>query len=607
MPHTALGSLDLQTLAARYRNRETTPGDVLASVVARILADDDPAVFIRLLKVDEVAAQVAKVEARERAGVAQPLFGVPFAVKDNLDLAGHPTTAACPEFAYTPARSAAVVERLCAAGAIVVGKTNLDQFAAGLVGTRSPFGTPRNRFDEAYIPGGSSSGSAVAVAAGLVSFAVGTDTAGSGRVPAAFNNLVGLKPTRGMLSTAGLVPACRSLDCLSLFALTCDDAKTLFDVAAGFDAADPYSRSAAELPARAPIPAAFRFGVPGADQLEFFGNPHVARLYQAALERLRQMGGTPVTIDYAPFARAARLLYEGPWLAERLAGIKEFFARHADALLPVTRSIIGPAAGRTAIDAFEAMYELQAIRQATRPVWEAIDFLVVPSVGTIYTKAQVEAEPVRFNTNLGYYTNFVNLLDQCALALPAGFGDDGLPAGVTLVAPAGRDIDLLRIGSAYQRSTGLTLGATGHAMPTMAVAPAVIDRSIPIAVLGAHLAGQPLNSQLTDRDGRLLRVCRTAPKYRFYALAGTTPAKPGLMRVNAGETGAAIELEVWALPAEGFGTFVAAIPSPLGIGSIELEDGSWVKGFLCESHALVGARDISHTGGWRAFLKGSGS
>ncbi|MDB5321242.1 MAG: allophanate hydrolase, partial [Phycisphaerales bacterium] len=502
MPHTALGSLDLQTLATRYRNRETTPGDVLASVVARILADDDPAVFIRLLKVDEIAAQVAKVEARQRAGVAQPLYGVPFAVKDNLDLAGHPTTAACPEFAYTPARSAAVVERLCAAGAIVVGKTNLDQFAAGLVGTRSPFGTPRNRFDEAYIPGGSSSGSAVAVAAGLVSFAVGTDTAGSGRVPAAFNNLVGLKPTRGILSTTGLVPACRSLDCLSLFALTCDDAKTLFDVAAGFDAADPYSRNAADLPARPPIPAAFRFGVPGADQLEFFGNPHVARLYQAALERLRQMGGTPVTIDYAPFARAARLLYEGPWLAERLAGIKEFFARHADALLPVTRSIIGPAAGRTAVDAFEAMYELQAIRQATRPVWEAIDFLAVPTAGTIYTKAQVEAEPVRLNTNLGYYTNFVNLLDQCALALPAGFGDDGLPAGVTLVAPAGRDIDLLRIGSAYQRATGLTLGATGHAMPTMAVAPAVIDRSIPIAVLGAHLAGQPLNSQLTDRGGR---------------------------------------------------------------------------------------------------------
>ncbi len=445
------------------------------------------------------------------------------------------------------------------------------------------------------------------MAAGLVSFGLGTDTAGSGRVPAAFNNLVGLKPTRGLISAAGVVPACKSLDCVSVFTLTCADAQRIFRITAGHDAADSYSRDSADLPKQPVIPAKSRFGVPRDEQLEFFGNSNVQTLYRAAVERLVSLGGTAVTVDYAPFAKAARLLYEGPWLAERLAGIKSFYSRQPEALLDVTRGIIARGGDLDAVGAFEAMYALQAIRQETRAAWQAMDFLLLPTAGTIYTLEQVEADPIRLNTNLGYYTNFVNLLDLCALAVPAGFGGDGLPAGVTLVAPAGRDEELLRIGGAFHRASDLSLGATGHPLPPDSEPAPLEPRTgeIGIAVLGAHLDGQPLNHQLTDRGGRLLRTCRTAPRYRFFALANTTPAKPGLLRVNAGESGAAIELEVWGLPAEGFGSFVAAIPPPLGIGSIELEDGSWVKGFLCEPHALAGAKDISSSGGWRAFLRNS--
>jgi allophanate hydrolase len=410
-----------------------------------------------------------------------------------------------------------------------------------------------------------------------------------------------------LISAAGVVPACKSLDCVSLFTLTCADARTLFRIAAGYDAADSYSRDIADLPKQPVVPAKFRFGVPRDEQLEFFGNSNVQTLYRAAIERLGSLGGTAVMVDYAPFAKAARLLYEGPWLAERLAGIKSFYSRQPEALLDVTRAIIARGGDLDAVGAFEAMYALQAIRQETRPGWEAMDFLLLPTAGTIYTLEQVEADPIRLNTNLGYYTNFVNLLDLCALAVPAGFGGDGLPAGITLVAPAGLDEEVLRIGGAFHRAGGVTLGATGHPLPPDPEPAPLEPRTgeIGIAVLGAHLDGQPLNHQLTDRGGRLLRTCRTAPRYRFFALANTSPAKPGLLRVNAGESGAAIELEVWGLPAEGFGSFVAAIPPPLGIGSIELEDGSWVKGFLCEPHALAGAKDISSSGGWRAFLENS--
>jgi allophanate hydrolase len=537
-----------------------------------------------------------------------PLYGVPFAVKDNIDVEGRPTTAACPAFAYTASDSATVVRKLCNAGAILVGKTNLDQFATGLVGTRSPYGACRNPFDARYISGGSSSGSAVAVAAGLVSFALGTDTAGSGRVPAAFNNIVGWKPTRGRVSTAGFVPACRSLDCPSVFALTCDDAATVARVASGFDAADPYSRPPEEFAAAAPeFPGKFRFGIPADNQLEFFGNGAGPVLFRQAAQRMEELGGVAVSIDYAPFLAAAKLLYEGPWIAERLAAIRGFHAAHADAILPVTRSIIGGAARTSAVEAFEGQYELRRISRLAQEQWRRMDVLLLPTAGRIYTIDDVQREPLQLNRNLGYYTNFVNLLDLAAVAVPNGFEPGGLPNGVTLIGPMGTDDALLKLAGRFHRATGLTLGATGNPMPAPPAAPietappaAASPAGVQLAVVGAHLSGMPLNHQLTDGGGKLVRACRTAARYRLYALPGTTPPKPGLVRAAAG--GGAIDIEVWELSAEAFGKFVAAIPPPLGIGTIELEDGSLVKSFLCESYVTDAAPEITALGGWRQYM-----
>jgi allophanate hydrolase len=443
--------LSIDALRPLLRRGEVTPAALVEEVVARVDAYADPAVWIHRLPREHLARQVEQVEMRRGAGHALPLYGIPFAVKDNIDVAGAPTTAACPRFAYVPDRSATVVDKLLDAGAILIGKTNLDQFATGLVGTRSPYGVPRNVFDRRYISGGSSSGSAVAVAAGLVTFALGTDTAGSGRIPAAFNNLVGLKPTRGLVSTAGVVPACRTLDCVSVFARTCADAETVLDVVEGFDPADVYSRPAAD-PARPhsfAATCAIRFGMPRPDQLQFFGNKESARLYRAAVDRMVECGAARVEIDYTPFDEAARLLYEGPWVAERVAAIRPFFERHPDALLPVTRKIFETARRWDAVGTFESMYQLRSLRRQAAAQWESVDVLILPTAGTIYTIEEVEADPVRLNTNLGKYTNFVNLLDLCAVAVPAGFQSNGLPFGVTLIAPAGHDRQLLSLANHF--------------------------------------------------------------------------------------------------------------------------------------------------------------
>lgn len=531
----------------------------------------------------------AEVEAVASAAPAGPLHGMSFAIKDNIDFAGLPTTAACAEYAYTPAASAAVVQRLLAAGAVALGKTNLDQFATGLVGVRSPYGVPVNPFGKDFIPGGSSSGSAVGVAAGLCDFALGTDTAGSGRVPASFNNLVGLKPTKGLLSTRGVVPACRSLDCVSIFTRTVGAAAGVLAVAAGYDAGDPFSR-----PARPPLSDEKwppRLGVPRADQLEFFGNADAARLFSAAVERWRGLGATITEIDYAPFQAAARLLYEGPWVAERYTAIKAFIEHKPEALHPVTRRIIEGAKPLTATAAFEASYRLTALRREAEAVWEHVDIMLTPTAGTIYRVAEVEADPIRLNSNLGYYTNHMNLLDLCALAVPAGFLPNGMPWGVTLSAPAFCDDRLLRLGARF----------LGEAPPIRALpAPGPKTR---LAVCGAHLSGLPLNWQLTQLGATLVSSARTAPTYRLYALPGTTPPKPGLVRVAA--EGTSIEVEVWELPLEAYGHFVAGIPAPLGIGTITLEDGSSVQSFVCEAVAIAGAKDVSAHGGWRAYLADS--
>jgi allophanate hydrolase len=588
-------SLDLAALSAAYAAGSLSPTQVVALVLDRIAARGDDHVWIHVLPRAELMAMAARLEAAGPAG--KRLYGLPFALKDNIDLAGHPTTAACPAFAHTPGKSAFVVERLIAAGAIPIGKTNLDQFATGLNGTRSPYGIPSSALSGDHLAGGSSSGSAVAVAAGLVSFALGTDTAGSGRVPAQFNNIVGLKPTRGLISTTGVLPACRSLDCVSIFALSADDARDVLAVAKGFDPADPYSRRemAATLPSKV---SGARFGVPRTGDLEFFGNSEGARLFAAMVDRIAALGGTIVEIDITPFLETAKFLYEGPWVAERYAAIRDFIETQPDALHPVTREIMLRSLRIGAVDTFEAFYRLEALRRATEPAWQKMDVLVTPTAGRHYTIAEMLADPIKLNSDLGTYTNFMNLLDLAAIAVPAGFQKDGLPFGITLAGPAGSDAALCALGDTVHRAMDLSLGALDLKLPSHRPA-AVAATTIRLAVCGAHMEGLPLNRQLTDRGARLVRRCRTAPAYRLYALPGGPPARPGMVREDNGR---AIEVEVWEMPLAAFGAFVEGIPPPLAIGTVELEDGERVKGFLCEAHGTIDARDITELGGWRRYL-----
>jgi allophanate hydrolase len=511
-----------------------------------------------------------------------------------------PTTAACPAFAYSPAHDATAVARLRAAGAIIIGKTNLDQFATGLVGVRSPYGIPINPMRGDLIPGGSSSGSAVAVSAGLVPLALGTDTAGSGRVPAMLNNIVGLKPSLGLISTAGLVPACRTLDCISVFSLTVDDAMTALAVMAGPDGADPFSRDR-PLAAMTAFPPSLRLGVPRQGQLIFFGDKAAEKAYGDAIARWTALGATLVEFDLEPLYETARLLYEGPWVAERYLVNRDLLASSPEAIHPVTREITIAGARLTAADTFAALYRLQALRKISERAFANIDALVLPTAPTAYSTAQVLANPVELNSRLGTYTNFVNLLDLCGLALPAAIRPDDIPFGITLLAPAGHDAQLASIGRVFHADTGLTMGARNLPQPPLATLPEEVSSDeIAIAVVGAHLSGMVLNGELKALGGRLLEAAATAPDYKLYALS-TTPPKPGMLRVAAG-AGSSIAVEVWALSAAAFGKFVAAIPPPLSIGTVRLADGRGVKGFIVEPADIDGARDISSFGGWRAFM-----
>lgn len=605
--------LSSRTLRAAYLDGSLTVADLVEQILERQATEDaliDRHVWIRRLSRDEMLSYAHGLEGRDPC--ALPLYGIPFAIKDNIDLAGVPTTAACPAFAYTPERSATVVQRLIEAGAIPVGKTNLDQFATGLVGVRSPYGACRNAIDDEFISGGSSSGSAVAVALGLASFSLGTDTAGSGRVPAMLNNLVGLKPSCGRIPTTGVVPACRTLDVISVFAVNAFDAAAVLAVAQGEDATDPYSRSFPPHGHDFGAATTFRFGVPRAADLEFHGNIDGARLFAEAVDHLRALGGLPVEVDLRPFREVAALLYEGPWVAERYAAIRRFIEAQPEALHPVTRKITEQAAQLGAVATFEAFYRLKEMAQRTQAVWRKVDCLVTPTASTVYTVAEVEADPIRLNSNLGYYTNFVNLLDLTAVAVPTGVmargrptpeSLGGMPWGVTLVGRAGQDLPLLSLAARLHSRTLPTIGATTHAPHRVTpVAPdtqAFPDGLVRVAVCGAHLSGLPLNHQLTERDAKLVRATCSAPCYKLYALPGGPPKRPGMVRVGAG--GAPIELEIWELPASSFGSFVACIPAPLGVGTVALEDGSSVLGFLCESYAVQDATDITSYGGWRAY------
>lgn len=519
-----------------------------------------------------------------------PLYGVPFAVKDNIDVAGLPTTAGCAEFAYTPTVHAFVVEQLINAGAIPIGKTNMDQFASGLVGTRSPYGGGINLFDPQYISGGSSSGSALAVTAAIVPFSLGTDTAGSGRVPAAFGNIVGLKPTRGALSIRGVVPACKSLDCVAIFAQSCEDAQRVYDVCSSYDAEDSYSRVKSCVH---PFGGTFRFGVPRSDQLEFFGNSSYEALFWESVVRLESLGGMRQEIDFTPFMETAQLLYHGPWIAERYCGIKEFAITQSEAMLEVTKGIILSGTKPSAIDAFEGFYRLSELKRLSDEIMASIDLMVTPTAGTIYTRDEIRNNPLVLNTNLGYYTNFMNLLDLSACAVPAGFTPEGLPFGVTLAAPAWNEHSLLSVGAKLHSVSGYESGLIETREP----------KTVVLAVCGAHMSGLPLNHELTNRGAKLLEKSSTASVYRFFALESFTPPRPGLVHVS--EAGGSIDVEVWEIPSQQFGSFFNGVPSPLALGSLTLKDGKVVKGFLCENYALEGAKEITQLGGWRNYLLGN--
>jgi allophanate hydrolase len=584
---------------AAHRAGAVSPAHTIARSFQRIRDHNDPAVFISLRNEAEALAEAEALSKKDAAQL--PLYGVPFAVKDNIDVLGLPTTAACPAFAYSPTHDATSVAKLRAAGAIVIGKTNLDQFATGLVGVRSPYGIPNNPMRGDLIPGGSSSGSAVAVSAGLVPLALGTDTAGSGRVPAMLNNIVGLKPSLGLISTAGVVPACRTLDCVSVFSLTVDDAMTALAAMAGPDGADPFSRDRPLADMQA-FPSELRLGVPRQGQLIFFGDKAAEKAYGDAVARWTALGATLVECDLEPFYETARLLYEGPWVAERYLVIRNLLASSPDAIHPVTREITAAGSRLTAADTFAALYRLQALRRIAGRAFANIDALVLPTAPTAYSTVQVLANPVELNSRLGTYTNFVNLLDLCGLALPASIRSDDIPFGITLLAPAGHDAQLASIGRVFHADTKLAMGSRSLPQPQLAsLASGPSGDEIAIAVVGAHLSGMALNGELKTLGGRLLEATATAPDYRLYALKGTTPPKPGMLRVEAG-SGSSIQLELWALSAAGFGKFVASIPPPLSIGTIRLADGSGVKGFLVEPAAIDGARDISAFGGWRAFM-----
>ncbi|MEJ0092367.1 MAG: allophanate hydrolase [Methylocella sp.] len=600
--------LQIETLRSGYREGRFTPQQIALEALKRIDAYD-ASVWIYRLSESDILNRARELSEDPDARERLPLYGVPFAIKDNIDVAGLPTTAACPAFSYTPDKSATVVEKLLAAGAILIGKTNLDQFATGLVGTRSPYGAPRSVFDRRYISGGSSSGSAVAVAAGLVSFSLGTDTAGSGRVPAAFNNLIGLKPTKGRISAAGVVPACRSLDCVSIFAASAADARAVLTIAEGFDEADPYSRPSktASLPTDQ-----FRFGVLRQEDREFFGDHEAAGLYDAAINRLKALGGTAVEIEYRPFREAAALVYDGPWVAERLAAIDRFFAAHAEAMDPQVRQIIGKAVNLSAADAYKGEYRLRTIAREAARQWSNFDLMLLPTAPTTFTVEQIAENPIVNNSRLGLYTNFVNLLDYAAIAVPAGFrAASRLPFGVSLIGPAFCDFDLATIGERLHQALGEGVGRTAGQSPELPASPLASvagpspdiapGNRIVIAVAGAHLSGLPLNRELTDLGATFVKRTKTAPFYRLVALTGTTPPKPGLVRAPGFE-GTGIEIELWSLTSENFGRFVAAIPPPMGIGKITLADGGVVPGFLCEAFALEGGRDISALGSWRAYL-----
>lgn len=602
-----LGSLDLATLERRYGSGELGPLEVVEAVFDRIDGYGGEGVWISLVGRDEARRAAAALGSRPDG---RPLWGIPFAVKDNLDVAGIPTTAACPAFARTPAATATAVRRLLDAGALLIGKTNLDQFATGLNGTRSPYGIPSTPFDDRMISGGSSSGSGVAVSAGLVSFALGTDTAGSGRVPAAFTNTVGVKPSRGLVSSAGMLPACRSLDCVSVVALTVDDGTRVLDVMAGHDPSDAWSRALPPTARRAvpADPAGLTFGIPAVRDLGLSDDYRPE--WDRTLARLEAAGAALVTVDLTPFLRTGAMLYGGPWLAERYGALEEFLGEHPDDVHPAVRAAVSAGAEITGVDVFRGNHLLRVLRRQAESTLAGVSALLVPTAPFTTTIEALLADPIAVNAALGRFTTFANLLDLAGVAVPVGLTAQGLPFGVTVLADAGDDAALAAIAASVEQLAAVPLGATGQPRPPAPTASAAGGSALTagttdaaglsIAVVGAHLEGMPLHPRLLELGATFVSRTTTAPEYRLYALSGTVPPKPGLVRVA--DDGAALEVEVYRLPAESVAPFLAEIGTPLGIGTVLLSDGSEVHGFVCESVGTLGAEDITRFGGWRAYV-----
>ncbi|NJM37321.1 MAG: allophanate hydrolase [Akkermansiaceae bacterium] len=572
-------SMNINDLKKRYA-AGLAPAELIEEIWQKIIAWNDPAIFIYLPEKNVLLDLAKQVSAMPKD---LPLWGIPFVVKDNIDVANWPTTAACPEFLYVPVKDSGVVRLLKAAGAIPIAKANLDQFATGLVGTRSPYGVPRNVIAAEYLPGGSSSGSASSVAAGLCAFSLGTDTAGSGRVPAAFQELIGWKPTRGLLSSRGVVPACRSLDCVSVFSNSAADAALIAGVLSRYDHADAFSR---EVKSVGEIRDSFRFGVP--KLLDFSGDPDTPLLFAAAVEKVKSLGGIPVEMDLTLFTDAAKLLYEGPWVAERWAAVGDFVERNRESVFPVTRKILEGSKDWDAASTFNAQYRLREIARAVEDVWEEIDVLLLPTTPCLYTVEENLAEPFGTNATLGRYTNFMNLLDLAAVAVPAGRARSGhAPWGVTLAAPAGWDAALLDLAERFCNEPAMDRHTSGR---------------IPLLVCGAHLEGLALHWQLADRGAVLRQKTKTAAAYRMFAMppCGSIPPRPALIRDD--DAGAAIAVEIWELGPAEFGDFVSKIPSPLGIGKVLLASGEEVPGFIAEPRAIEGAEEITQYGGWKAWM-----
>lgn len=572
--------------------------DTLKDLVASIDPQDNAWISIATVEQIEQQIQFLNELTKEAESLAKqfPLYGVPFAVKDNIDVAGFVTTAACKALNTIAVQDAETVRLLKQAGAIVVGKTNLDQFATGLVGTRSPYGAVANTFNSKYVSGGSSSGSASVVARGFVPFALGTDTAGSGRVPAAFNNIVGLKPTKGRFSNRGLLPACKSLDCISIFALIVADADFVANVLEAYDPLDSYSRKHPKN-----VPAHFssklKFAIP--EKLNFFGDEQSKKAFQQTVQLLESLNAEITKIDFSDFEQLAAQLYQGSWVAERTAAVEDLLKSNTEDFDPTVLEIIKNGEKYSAVDAYNAEYLKQDLARKIQQRLADFDALIVPTAPTIYTIEQLQQNPIEYNAHLGTYTNFTNLADLSALALPAGFRADHLPFGITLIAPAWHDAALVHFGKAWQNYLALKLGALDKTL-TLSSATPISQYHIRVAVVGAHLTGMPLNFQLTTRDAVHIETTTTSQNYALYALNGTVPPKPGLARQQDGQS---IIVELWDVPTARFGEFVAEIPTPLGMGNVELEDGRWVKGFICEPYGIDDAENISHFGGWRAYIQ----